>query len=43
MIVVTRASGQLGRLVIKSLQRKMPVVEIVAAVSNPEKVANLAA
>jgi NAD(P)H dehydrogenase (quinone) len=42
MIVVTGASGQLGRLVIESLLKKVPAVEIVAAVRNPEKVADLA-
>ena len=43
MIVVTGASGQLGRLVIESLLKKLPASEIVAAVRNPEKVADLAA
>ncbi|MEM4990229.1 SDR family oxidoreductase [Collimonas sp. H4R21] len=43
MIVVTGASGQLGRLVIKELLKKLPANEIVAAVRTPEKVADLAA
>jgi NAD(P)H dehydrogenase (quinone) len=43
MIVVTGASGQLGRLVIQGLLRKMPAETIVAAVRNPERVSDLAA
>lgn len=43
MIVITGASGQLGRLVIKSLLAKLPAGQIVAAVRNPERVADLAA
>jgi len=43
MIVVTGASGQLGRLVIEALLKKLPAGEIVAAVRDPEKVADLAA
>lgn len=43
MIVVTGASGQLGKLVIEALLKKLPAGEIVAAVRNPEKVADLAA
>ena len=43
MIVVTGASGQLGRLVIESLLRKVPAKSIVAAVRTPERVADLAA
>lgn len=43
MIVVTGASGQLGRLVVEALLKKLPAGEIVAAVRNPEKVADLAA
>jgi NAD(P)H dehydrogenase (quinone) len=43
MIVVTGASGQLGRLVIKELLKKLPANEIVAAVRTPEKIADLAA
>ena len=42
MIVVTGASGQLGRLVIAALLQKVPAGEIVAAVRNPAKVADLA-
>jgi NAD(P)H dehydrogenase (quinone) len=43
MIVVTGASGQLGRLVIEALLKKLPAGEIVAAVRNPARVADLAA
>lgn len=43
MIIVTGASGQLGRLVIELLLKILPASEIVAAVRNPEKVADLAA
>lgn len=43
MIVVTGASGQLGRLVIEALLKELPAGEIVAAVRNPENVADLAA
>ncbi|WP_460043993.1 SDR family oxidoreductase [Pseudomonas sp. S2_H01] len=43
MIVVTGASGQLGRLVIDRLLQKVPASEIVAAVRSPEKAADLAA
>ncbi len=44
MIVVTGATGQLGRLVIQSLlQRQVPASRIVAAVRNPAKAADLAA
>jgi len=42
MIVVTGATGQLGRLVIKALLIKVPAAEIVAAVRNPEKAKDLA-
>ncbi len=42
MIVVTGASGQLGRLVIQSLLRKVPAGEIVAAVRDPKRVQDLA-
>ncbi|MBB4301803.1 NAD(P)H dehydrogenase (quinone) [Rhodobium orientis] len=42
MIVVTGASGQLGRLVIAELLQKVPPEEIVAAVRTPEKVSDLA-
>ena len=43
MIVVTGANGQLGRLVIQSLLRKVPAAHIVAAVRNPAKATDLAA
>uniref|UniRef100_A6VR69 NmrA family protein n=1 Tax=Marinomonas sp. (strain MWYL1) TaxID=400668 RepID=A6VR69_MARMS len=42
MILVTGASGQLGRLVIASLLEKTAASNIIAAVRNPEKVADLA-
>ena len=42
MIIVTGATGQLGRLVIASLLEKMPASEIVAAVRNPENARDLA-
>lgn len=43
MIAVTGATGQLGRLVIDALLKKVPAAEIVAAVRSPEKAADLAA
>jgi len=43
MIVVTGASGQLGRLVVEFLLQRLPAGQIVAAVRNPQKVADLAA
>jgi NAD(P)H dehydrogenase (quinone) len=43
MIVVTGATGQLGRLVITSLLKKVPASTIVAAVRNVEKAKDLAA
>lgn len=43
MIVVTGASGQLGRLVIDRLLQTIPAPEIVAAVRSPDKAADLAA
>lgn len=43
MIVVTGASGQLGRLVIEELLEKLPANEIIAAVRTPAKVSDLAA
>ena len=43
MIVVTGASGQLGRLVIESLLKKLPAGQIGIAVRNPAKVEDLAA
>lgn len=43
MIIVTGASGQLGRLVVAALLKKLPASEIGVAVRSPEKVADLAA
>ena len=43
MIVVSGASGQLGRLVIQSLLKTVPAAGIVAAVRQPAAVADLAA
>ena len=43
MIVITGASGQLGRLVIKSLLAKVPANQIVAAVRKPESASDLVA
>lgn len=43
MIVVTGATGQLGRLVINSLLKNVPASQIVAAVRNVEKAGELAA
>lgn len=43
MIVVTGASGQLGRLVVSALLKKVPANEIGVVVRSPEKVADLAA
>lgn len=43
MIVVTGATGQLGRLVIAALLKKVPAAQIVAAVRNVEKAKDLAA
>jgi len=42
MIVITGASGQLGRLVIAELLNSLPASEVVAAVRNPDKIADLA-
>jgi NAD(P)H dehydrogenase (quinone) len=42
MIIVTGASGQLGRLVIAELLKRVPAEHIVAAVRDPAKVADLA-
>ncbi len=42
MIIVTAASGQLGRLVIAELLKRVPAERIVAAVRDPAKVADLA-
>jgi NAD(P)H dehydrogenase (quinone) len=41
MIVVTGASGHLGRLVIEELKTRVPAAEIVAAARTPEKAADL--
>ncbi|WP_278497637.1 SDR family oxidoreductase [Pantoea vagans] len=43
MIAVTGATGQLGRIVIDTLLKKVPAAEIVAAVRTPAKAADLAA
>ncbi|WP_312758533.1 SDR family oxidoreductase [Pantoea brenneri] len=43
MFAVTGATGQLGRLVIDALLKKVPADEIVAAVRTPAKAADLAA
>ncbi|GGB80738.1 NAD(P)-dependent oxidoreductase [Marinobacterium zhoushanense] len=43
MIVITGASGQLGRLVIAELLKSVPASELVAAVRNPASVADLVA
>ncbi|QEI06647.1 SDR family oxidoreductase [Pigmentiphaga aceris] len=43
MIVVTGATGQLGRLVIAALLKTVPASQIVAAVRTPAKAADLAA
>lgn len=43
MVVVTGASGQLGRLVIENLLNHLPAAQIVAAVRDSAKVADLAA
>ncbi|MFD5007697.1 SDR family oxidoreductase [Streptomyces mutabilis] len=42
MIVVTGATGQLGRLVVEELLTRVPAEQIVAAVRSPEKAADLA-
>lgn len=43
MIAVTGASGQLGRLVIEGLLKKIPAAKVVAVVRNPDRVKDLAA
>ena len=43
MIVVTGATGQLGRLVIEQLLKSIPASRIIAAVRTPAKAADLAA
>ncbi|MEU4249819.1 SDR family oxidoreductase [Amycolatopsis sp. NPDC026612] len=42
MIVVTGATGHLGRLVVEGLLEKLPADQVVAAVRTPEKAADLA-
>lgn len=43
MVIVTGATGQLGRLVIEALLQKLPASEIAAVVRDPNKAADLAA
>lgn len=43
MIVITGATGQLGRLVIDSLLKKVPAADLVAAVRDVEKAKDIAA
>ncbi|MGB9082060.1 MAG: SDR family oxidoreductase [Desulfuromonadaceae bacterium] len=43
MIVITGATGQLGRLVIASLLKNVPAANIIAAVRNVEKAKDIAA
>lgn len=43
MIVITGASGQLGRLVVKALLKTEPPGRLIAAVRSPEKATELAA
>jgi NAD(P)H dehydrogenase (quinone) len=43
MIVVTGATGHLGKLVVEGLLEKLPADQVVAAVRTPEKAADLAA
>lgn len=43
MIVVTGATGKLGRLVVDALLEKLPAKELAVAVRNPEKAADIAA
>jgi len=43
MIVITGATGQLGQLVIAELLKSVPAAQIVAAVRDPAKAADLAA
>lgn len=43
MIVITGATGHLGRLVIEELLRRVPASEVAVAVRNVEKAADLAA
>ena len=43
MIVITGATGNLGQHVIASLLKSVPAANIIAAVRNPAKAADLAA
>src|SRR5262245_14763100 len=43
MIIVTGATGHLGRLVLDQLLQKVPASQVVAAARNPDKAADLAA
>jgi len=43
MVLVTGATGKLGRLVVDSLLKKLPASQLAAAVRSPEKAADLAA
>jgi len=43
MIAITGATGQLGRLVINALLKKVPASEVIAAVRSPEKAVDLQA
>lgn len=43
MIVITAATGKLGRLVVEQLLEKLPAAEVAVAVRDPEKAAELAA
>ncbi len=43
MILVTGATGKLGRLVIEELLKKVPASQVIAAVRSPEKASELAA
>lgn len=43
MILVTGATGKLGRLVIEKLLEKVPANQVIAAVRNPEKATGLTA
>ena len=43
MIAITGATGQLGRLVINALLKKVPASEIIAVVRSPEKAQDLQA
>lgn len=40
-VAVTGATGQLGRIVVEKLERKVPAADIVALVRNPEKASDL--